>query len=135
MTLVVVVHRDGKHFVVRVDEKLTAFLELEAAIKARLSRNKAIPDTVEHVIVRRGFSSRNVLAVATMTWCDSRNFMRCEFLNGIAVLPFENRSSDPDNAFFTDGVQDEILTNLARDSGLESDQPHVGHAIQERCET
>jgi TolB-like protein len=32
----------------------------------------------------------------------------------IAVLPFENLSRDPDNAFFTDGIQDEILTNLAR---------------------
>jgi hypothetical protein len=26
------VHRDGKRFIVRADEKLTAFLELEAAI-------------------------------------------------------------------------------------------------------
>ena len=26
----------------------------------------------------------------------------------IAVLPFENRSREPDNEFFTDGVQDEI---------------------------
>jgi serine/threonine protein kinase/tetratricopeptide (TPR) repeat protein len=32
----------------------------------------------------------------------------------IAVLPFENRSRDPDNAFFADGVQDEILTHLAK---------------------
>jgi len=32
----------------------------------------------------------------------------------IAVLPFENLSRDPDNAFFTNGVQDEILTALAR---------------------
>src|SRR5262249_41303561 len=32
----------------------------------------------------------------------------------IAVLLFENPSSDPENAFFTDGVQDEILTDLAR---------------------
>ena len=32
----------------------------------------------------------------------------------IAVLPFENLSRDPDNAFFADGVQDELLTNLAR---------------------
>ena len=36
----------------------------------------------------------------------------------IAVLPFENLSRDPDNAFFTDGVQDEILTALARSAGL-----------------
>ena len=36
----------------------------------------------------------------------------------IAVLPFENLSRDPDNAFFTDGVQDEILTDLARIADL-----------------
>src|SRR5438093_7157868 len=36
----------------------------------------------------------------------------------IAVLPFENRSRDPDNAFFTDGVQDEILTDLAKIADL-----------------
>jgi len=36
----------------------------------------------------------------------------------IAVLPFENLSRDPDNAFFTDGVQDEILTNLSRIADL-----------------
>jgi TolB-like protein len=32
----------------------------------------------------------------------------------IAVLPFENLSSDRDNAYFADGVQDEILTRLAK---------------------
>jgi TolB-like protein/class 3 adenylate cyclase len=36
----------------------------------------------------------------------------------IAVLPFENLSSDKENAFFTDGVQDEILTDLARIADL-----------------
>ncbi len=36
----------------------------------------------------------------------------------IAVLPFENLSRDPDNAFFTDGVQDEILTDLAKIADL-----------------
>src|SRR5437667_1935180 len=30
----------------------------------------------------------------------------------IAVLPFENRSRDPDNTYFTDGIQDEIQTRL-----------------------
>jgi serine/threonine-protein kinase len=33
---------------------------------------------------------------------------------GIAVLPFENLSADSQNAFFADGVQDEILNNLAK---------------------
>ena len=32
----------------------------------------------------------------------------------IAVLPFENFSDDKDNAFFADGIQDDILTNLAK---------------------
>jgi TolB-like protein/Tfp pilus assembly protein PilF len=36
----------------------------------------------------------------------------------IAVLPFENLSANPENAFFADGVQDEILTNLARIADL-----------------
>src|SRR5437867_13414888 len=36
----------------------------------------------------------------------------------IAVLPFDNRSSDKENAYFTDGVQDEILTNLAKIADL-----------------
>ena len=36
----------------------------------------------------------------------------------VAVLPFENLSRDPVNAFFADGVQDEILTDLARIADL-----------------
>jgi adenylate cyclase len=36
----------------------------------------------------------------------------------IAVLPFENLSEDKSNAFFADGVQDEILTDLAKVADL-----------------
>jgi TolB-like protein/Flp pilus assembly protein TadD len=36
----------------------------------------------------------------------------------IAVLPFDNLSSDKENAFFADGVQDEILTDLAKIADL-----------------
>src|SRR5207244_11634076 len=32
----------------------------------------------------------------------------------IAVLPFQNFSPDKENAFFADGVQDDILTSLAK---------------------
>jgi len=32
----------------------------------------------------------------------------------IAVLPFDNLSRDPDNAYFSEGIQDEILTRLAK---------------------
>src|SRR5881275_3538260 len=32
----------------------------------------------------------------------------------IAVLPFENLSNDKENAYFADGVQDDVLTNLSK---------------------
>ena len=62
----------------------------------------------------------------------------------IAVLPFENLSPDPDNAYFADGVQDEILTTLARiadlkvigrtsvmqyKSGIARDLDKIGHQL------
>ena len=36
----------------------------------------------------------------------------------IAVLPFENLSPDPDNAYFADGMQDEILARLSKIADL-----------------
>ncbi len=36
----------------------------------------------------------------------------------IAVLPFENLSHDPDNTYFADGIQEEILTRLAKVADL-----------------
>jgi serine/threonine-protein kinase len=41
----------------------------------------------------------------------------------IAVLPFENLSTEKENAFFTDGVQDQILTDLAKVADLKV----IGH--------
>src|SRR5438105_2351024 len=36
----------------------------------------------------------------------------------VAVLPFANLSRDPDNAYFADGIQDEILTRLSKIADL-----------------
>jgi TolB-like protein/Tfp pilus assembly protein PilF len=49
-------------------------------------------------------------AVAAPAQADSRP--------SIAVLPFENRSSRPDDAYFVDGIHDDILTQLSKLSGL-----------------
>src|SRR2546430_14852780 len=38
--------------------------------------------------------------------------------NGVAVLPFENLSPDPENAYFAEGIHEEILTRLAKIAGL-----------------
>ncbi len=45
-------------------------------------------------------------------------FIRHPVTNGVAVLPFENLSPDSDNAYFADGIQEEILTRLASIAGL-----------------
>jgi len=51
----------------------------------------------------------------------SRNRVRSTLAapeKSIAVLPFENLSDEKQNAFFTDGMQDEILANLAKVADL-----------------
>jgi len=39
-------------------------------------------------------------------------------LHTVAVLPFDNLSPDPDNAFFADGVHEDVLTHLSKLSAL-----------------
>ena len=41
-----------------------------------------------------------------------------EIERSIAVLPFENRSEDKANAYFAEGIQDEILTRLSKIADL-----------------
>ena len=50
--------------------------------------------------------------LAVIIW--KSEFVRRPVTNGIAVLPFENLSDQRDHAFFADGVQDDILTRLAK---------------------
>ena len=45
-------------------------------------------------------------------------FIRHPVTSGVAVLPFENLSGDPNNAYFADGIQEEILTRLAKIADL-----------------
>src|SRR5262249_5501141 len=47
-----------------------------------------------------------------------RELLRQQVTSGVAVLPFENLSGDPGNAYFTEGIQEEILTRLASIAAL-----------------
>ena len=58
---------------------------------------------------------RNRLALAPAPAISASNSIPAK---SIAVLPFDNLSRDPDNAFFAEGVQDEILTRLAKVADL-----------------
>ena len=62
----------------------------------------------------------SLIAVAAITSWDAwqRELIRHPITNGVAVLPFENLSADPDNAYFASGIQDEILTRLASITAL-----------------
>jgi serine/threonine protein kinase/Tfp pilus assembly protein PilF len=51
--------------------------------------------------------------------------------SGVAVLPFENLSGDPGNAYFATGIQEEILTRLA---GI-SDLKVISHASTQRYQS
>jgi serine/threonine protein kinase/tetratricopeptide (TPR) repeat protein len=60
-----------------------------------------------------------IALVAAGGWIISKSeLVRQPVTNGVAVLPFENLSGNPDNAYFADGIQEEILTRLAGIAGL-----------------
>src|SRR5215471_18324607 len=57
------------------------------------------------------------LAIATVTlgtWIYQRTQAFTTTERSIAVLPFDNLSSEKENAYFAEGIQDEILTRLSK---------------------
>ena len=64
-----------------------------------------------------------ILSVAGLAAAVGWNVWKSELVPGspaagIAVLPFENLSEDKENAFFADGVQDDVLNKLAKIADL-----------------
>ena len=55
-----------------------------------------------------------VASIAVGTWLYRRTRAFNPEERSIAVLPFENLSSDKENAYFAEGIQDEILTRLSK---------------------
>src|SRR5256886_528741 len=72
-----------------------------------------------YVVVIGGAISIALFFLGRYTARDTAGAARTELsTKSIAVLPFDNLSRDPDNAFFAEGVQDEILTRLAKVADL-----------------
>ena len=67
------------------------------------ARNTPAPRPVTQPEARPGVQSKAVTAIPPKS---------------IAVLPFENLSSDKENAYFAEGIQDEILTRLSKIAAL-----------------
>src|SRR5438552_11531944 len=57
-------------------------------------------------------------AIAIGTWLYQRVQSSAEIERSIAILPFENQSEDKANAYFAEGIQDEILTRLSKIADL-----------------
>jgi TolB-like protein/tetratricopeptide (TPR) repeat protein len=95
--------------------KLESEIEPSKSIKRRTGR-KIVAVTIALAIVAAGLfvyqlvrSKSDIAGSPTTTTIANKS---------IAVLPFDNLSRDPDNAYFCEGVQDEILTRLAKVADL-----------------
>jgi len=75
-----------------------------------------------YVVMIGGLFSLGLFFLGRYTARDTASAARTEAATvsqkSIAVLPFDNLSRDPDNAYFCEGVQDEILTRLAKVADL-----------------
>src|SRR5438876_1982339 len=74
--------------------------------EARRRRKKAILVNVALTLA--------IVAIACGTWLYQRLRAFTPEERSIAVLPFENLSSDKENGYFVEGIQDEILTRLSK---------------------
>jgi TolB-like protein/Tfp pilus assembly protein PilF len=93
-----------------------------AVPQAHGTPSPALADTIQSLVTKKitdelrdNLSSKNSGTAGQST---ENNVAQPTSEKSIAVLPFENLSRDPDNAFFTDGVQDQILTALAKVADL-----------------
>jgi serine/threonine protein kinase/tetratricopeptide (TPR) repeat protein len=100
-------------------EDLERWLRLEP-IKARrtgiIGRGKKLLQRNPTIAAVAALSLALVAAVSVILW-KSELFHHAS-TTGIAVLPFENLSNDREDASFADGVQDDLLTKLAKIAGL-----------------
>ncbi len=78
--------------------------------KARSQRRRGILASAAAILA--------IAAIALGTWLYQRTRSFTPMERSIAVLPFENLSSDKENAYFAEGIQDEILTRLSKIADL-----------------
>ena len=104
--------------------KLESEIEQSKSITRRTGR-KIVAVTIALAVVAAGLfvyqmvRSKSAVTPRLVTQPEARPGFQSEAATvapnkSIAVLPFDNLSGDPQNAYFSEGVQDEILTRLAK---------------------
>jgi len=71
-----------------------------------------------YVVLIAGALSAGLFFLGRFTVSTKRSVSAEVSSKSIAVLPFDNLSRDPDNAYFASGIQDEIITRLAKIADL-----------------
>jgi serine/threonine protein kinase/Tfp pilus assembly protein PilF len=93
--------------------------ELLSAVHDCYSRfNPEARSRRRRAILARAALALTIAAAAVGAWLYQRTRPFAPIERSIAVLPFENLSSDKENAYFAEGIQDEILTRLSRIADL-----------------
>ena len=93
--------------------------ELLSAVHSCYARfNPEARSRRKRVVLAGAASMLAIAALALGTWLYQRTRSFTPMERSIAVLPFENLSSDKENAYFAEGIQDEILTRLSKIADL-----------------
>src|SRR5438093_1221734 len=71
-----------------------------------------------YVVLIAGALSAGLFFLGRFTASTKQSVLAAVSSKSIAVLPFDNLSRDPDNAYFASGIQDEIITRLAKIADL-----------------
>src|SRR6266446_6467949 len=88
--------------------------EVADAAPAPRSRSRAWV----YVVLIAGALSAGLFFLGRFTASTKQSVLAAVSSKSIAVLPFDNLSRDPDNAYFASGIQDEIITRLAKIADL-----------------
>src|SRR6476661_999525 len=88
--------------------------EVADAAPAQRSRSRAWI----YVVLIAGALSAGLFFLGRFTASTKQSVSAEVSSKSIAVLPFDNLSRDPDNAYFASGIQDEIITRLAKIADL-----------------
>src|SRR3984893_3287027 len=98
--------------------KLESEIEQSKSIARRTGR-KIVAVTIALAIVAAGLFVYQILRTPPSVLADAKRMLAQAVPDkSIAVLSFDNLSRDADNAYFCEGVQDEILTRLAKVADL-----------------
>jgi len=93
--------------------------ELLSAVHSCYARfNPEARSRRRRVVLARAALTLAIAAIVLGSWLYQRTRAFTPIERSIAVLPFENLSSDKENAYFAEGIQDDILTRLSKIADL-----------------